>query len=506
MKALLAETKERLGPVHPAVGFVLDDLIGLRSDMIARFEGGLGLVNAELSDLHRDAATAMLGGWSSSLSGRLVAEQITTALVSSATRAVDMRDGCGERRNDVYATYLEAAAIDLAASGASLRQIGWLLGAARCAENAEQVESLMRARLQLARMTGSAQAQVQVLAELAVTQLSAGDRASASASYKEAFRLAAAHGIEGGYETGFLADNQSLAAKRTVSAHWQALKALGLDAELDLYVAQVLRHQIAERGFNSTYGASLVSSFVDVLEGSGRTTLADQYYTYIGHTYRSDSLKGAVSPLYMMSLFAAQRVNSERYDDALLILERGLKLAEGLGDKHFTAIMVAQLARAHTERGALDEGLSYARRGLVMIKQGGLDMTDVDLKEATKSLDQILTNAEREQSRLDNAVGGLAADLQRNLDPVCESKENPWEFPALPANLILSNPFIAEALLQHPVVARYIDCFDRRREEFSGPAVQPGDGVGDRISDVAVLLGLLEGTGEGRGAARLPLC
>ena len=359
----------------------------------------------------------------------------------------------------------------------------------------------MRARLQLARMTGSAQAQVQVLAELAVTQLSAGDRASASASYKEAFRLAAANGIEGGYETGFLADNEWLAAKRTVSAHWQALKELGLDAELDLYVAQVVRRQIAERAFESTYGASLVSSFVDVLEGSGRTTLADQYYTYIGHTYRSDSLKGAVSPLYMMALFASQRVDSERYDDALTILERGLKLAEGLGDKHFTAIMVAQLARAHTERGALDEGLTFARRGLVMIRQGGLDMTDVDLKEAAKNLDQIVTDAEREQSRLDNAVGGLAADLQRRLDPVCESTENPWAFPALPANPVLSNPFIAEALLQHPVVARYIDCFDRRREEFSGPAVQPGDGVGDRISDVALLLGLLEG--KERAAALL---
>ena len=90
LKALLVETKERLGPVDPAVGFVLDDVIRLRSDIIARFEGGLGFVNAELSDLHRDAATAMFGGWSSSLSGRLVAEHIATNLVSSATRAVDM--------------------------------------------------------------------------------------------------------------------------------------------------------------------------------------------------------------------------------------------------------------------------------------------------------------------------------------------------------------------------------------------------------------------------------
>ena len=491
LKVLLAETKERLGPVHPAVGFVLDDLIGLRSDMIARFEGGLGLVNAELSNLHRDAATAMLGGWSSSLSGRLVAEHIATDLVSSATRAVDMRDGCGERRNDVYVTYLEAAAIDRAASGGSLRQIGWLLGAARCAENAAQVESLMRARLQLARMTASAEAQTQVLAELAVTQLSAGDRASASASYKEAFRLAAAHGLEGGFEKGFLADNESFAAKRTAPAHWQALKEIGLDAELDLYVAQVMRRQIAERAFESTYGASLVSSFVDVLEGSGRTVLADQYYTYLGHTYRRDGMKGSVSPLYMMSLFAAQRVDSERYEAALPILERGLKLAEGLGDKHFTTILVAQLAHVHTERGALDEGLTFARRGLLMIRQGGLDVTDVDLREAAKNLDQMVTDAEREQSRLDNVVGGLAADLQRSLDPVCESTDSPWAFPALPANLMLSNPFIAEALLQHPVVARYIDCFDRGREEFSGPAVQPGDGVGDRISDVALLLGML---------------
>jgi CHAT domain-containing protein/peptidoglycan hydrolase-like protein with peptidoglycan-binding domain len=487
-KALLAQTRQRFGAAHPAVGFVLADYIGLRSDMIAR----LDLVNAELAARHRDAATAMFAGWSSTPSGRLVADHVVANIVSSVAKSLDWREGCAAQRDTAYAAYLEAAAIDHAASGASLRQIGWLLGAARCAENAEQAGTIMRARVQLARMTGRPEAQAQTLAELGAAQFSSGDRAGAASAYREAFRLAVAHGLAPSYEAGFLADWEVFAEKRTAPAHWQVLKELGLDAELDLYIAHVLRRQIADSGFESTYGASLVSSFVDVLEGSGRTALADQYYTYIGHSRRRDGMKGSVSPFAMMTMFTAQRIDSERYDAVLPMLERGLKLAEATGDRHFTVVLLAQLARAHTERGALDEGLNHARRGLVMIKQGGFDMTAYDVKKAVADLDTIVTSAEREQSRLDNAVGGLAVEIQGKLDAACEGTDKLWAFPALPANLVLSNPVIAQALLQHPVVARYIDCFDRGREAFSGPGVEPGDqSAGDRISDVVLLLTLL---------------
>ncbi len=491
-KALLAQTRDRLGTTHPAVGFVLEDYIQLRSDMIARFEGGLGLINAELSTRHGDAARVMLGGWSSSSSGRLVADHIAANIVSSVAKSLDWREGCAAHRSTAYAAYLKAAAIDHAASGASLRQIGWLLGAARCTENAEQAGTIMRARVELARMTGSGEAQAQALAELGAAQFSAGDRAGAASAYREAFRLAVLHGLAPSYETGFVADWEGFAEKRTAPAHWQVLNELGLGAELDLYIAHVLRRQIADGGFESTYGASLVSSFVDVLEGSGRTALADQYYTYIGHTRRRDDMKGPVSPLSIMTMFTAQRIDSERYDAVLPMLDRGLKRAEAMGDKHFTVVLLAQLARAHTERGALDEGLNHARRALVMIKQGGVDVTADDVKRAVADLETIVTSAEREQSRLDNAVGGLAVAIQGKLDAACEGTVTPWAFPALPANLMLSNPVIAQALLQHPVVARYIDCFDRGREAFSGPGVEPGDrSAGDRISDVVVLLALL---------------
>lgn len=488
-KALLAQTKDRLGAGHPAAGFVLDDIIVLRANMIARSKGGLAAINAELSALHRDAARAMLGGWSSSSSGRLAADHIVKNLVASAARMVDPMAGCGDRGKEASAIYLEAVAIDHAASGPLARQVGWLAAAAMCAENAEQAETIRRARLYLAGMSGSAEAQVQVLAEHAAAQLAEGDRAGAASAYREAFRLAAAHGIAVNFDSGFLGDGVWLFAKRTVSSHWEALKELGLNAELDLYIAQVLRRLIADNSFDSTYGASLISSFVYVLEGSGRTALADQYYTYLG---RHGADRGrAASPFAMLSLFAIQRIDSEQYDAALPMLERGLKLAEAMGDKHFTVVLVAQLARAHTERGALDEGLRYARRGLVAIREGGLDMTTHDLKDAAAKLGDILAAAEREQSRLDNAAGGLAAEIQGKLDAVCESTENIWDFPALPASLMLSNPAIAEAFLQHPVVARYIDCFDRRRGQFVDGSMQDG-GPRDRVSDVALLLGLLE--------------
>ena len=488
-RILLAETKARLGATHPAAGFVLVDLLSLRSDMIARFEGGLGIENAELSALHAEAATAMLGGWSLSPSGRLLADSIVANLISSAERSGRPGADCDERRTSSYA---RAVAIDHATSGATLRQIGWLLGLARCTEDAGTLEALMRARLSLARKTGSAEAEAQTLADLGATLFVAGERTGATAAYREAFRIAVAHGLTGGYDSGFLADNEWTATKRTAPLHWKVLKELGLDAELDLYIAEVLRRQIADRLFESTYGANVVSGFVDVLEGSGRMALADQYYTYIGHTYRGEGMKGSVSPLHMMTLFAAQRVDSERYDEALPILERGLKIAEGLGDRRFTIMMIAALARAHTERGALDEGLGFARRGLVMVKQTGLDGADPDLKAAAANLDRIVTDAEREQSRLDNAVGGLAADLQRSLAPVCAGKEDAWAFPALPAGRLLSNPAIAEAFLQHPVIVDYIDCFNRRLEAFAGPGVQPGDGTADRVADVALLFGLLK--------------
>ena len=491
-RTLLAQTKERFGTSHPAVGFVLDDVAELRAEIIARFDGGLGAVNLELSGLYREVAKAMLGGWSLTQSGRLVTDRLVANLNASGERALDWREGCKEHDRDVYAAYLEAAAISYATYGTRAGQADWLLRAARCAKDAGQAETVMRTRIQLARMTGSGEAQAQALAELAAMQFSAGDRAGATAAYKEAFRLASAYGLTAGYEEGFLSDDEWTLNRRTIAAHWQALKELGLNAELDLYIAQVLNRQIADRSFDSTYGASLVSSFSDVLEGSGRTNLADQYYTYLGHTYRRDGMKGSTSPLYMMSLFAAQRIDSERYEEALPMLERGLKLAEELGQRDFTLIMAAQLARAHTERGALDEGLTFARRGLVLLKQGGVDRTAYDVKAAIEHIDKIVANAEREQSRLDNAVSGLAKELQDKLDAVCESADKAWAFPALPVRQVLSNPVVTDTFLQHPVVASYIACFDRRREEFSDKAVQPGDGIGDRVSDVALLLGLLD--------------
>lgn len=490
-RALLAQTKGRFGGSHPAVGFVLDDVAELRAEIIARFEGGLGAFNLELSGLYREVAKAMLGGWSLTPSGRLVTDRLVANLNASGERALDWIEGCRELDRDVYAVYIEAAAISYAAHGARPRQAGLLLRAARCAEDPRQAEMVMRARIQLARMTGSGEVQAQSLAEFAAMQFSAGDKAGATAAYKEAFRLAIAYGLAAGYEEGFLSDDEWTSNKRTIAAHWQALRELDLTAELDLYIAQVLNRQIADRSFESTYGASLVSSFSDVLEGSGRTQLTDQYYTYLGHTYRRDSLKGSTSPLYMMSLFAAQRIDSERYDEALLILERGLKLAEQVGHRDFTLVMVAQLARAHTERGALDEGLAFARRGLVLLKQGDVDTSAFDVKAAIEAIDKIAANAEREQSRLDNAVSGLAKELQGKLDSICDSAENAWAFPPLPVRQILSNPVITDTFLQHPVAARYIECFDRRREEFSDKAVQPGDGIGDRVSDATLLLGLL---------------
>lgn len=499
--ALIAETKARFGLAHPAVGFVLDDFILLRLDMISRFEGGFNVVNAELSGLHREAAVALRAGWSSSPGGRLVADHLVADITSAIERTIDWRNGCGEHRGEAHAAYVEAAAIDHAASGPAPRQLGWLLRAARCAEDAGQAEAIMRARVQLARIIGSGEAEAQTLAELAAARFQVGDRAGAVAAYREVFRIAMARGLAVGYETGLLADEEWVAAKRTAPAHWQALKALDLSAELDFYIAHNVRRQIAERTFDSTYGASLVSSFVDVLEGSGRTALADDYYTYLGHTFRREGMRGSLSPLYMMSLFTAQRIDAERYEEVLPMLERSLKLAETLGDRHFTAVLVVQLARAHTERGALDEGLRFARKGLVMIRQGGLDGTAYDIKAAADTLEKIVTGAEREQSRLDNAVGGLAAELQGKLEPVCAGTEKSWSFPALPANLMLSNPVIAGAFLQHPVVARYIECFDRLRGEFLDTWVEPGDGgPGDRISDVALLLGLL---GEREKAAAL---
>lgn len=491
-RALLARTKERFGPSHPAVGFVLDDVAELRADIIARFDGGLGAVNLELSGLYREVAETMLGGWSLTPRGRLVADRLVANLNASGERALDWREGCKGHDRDVYAVYLKAAAISYATYGARSGQAGWLLRAARCAQDSRQAETVMYTRILLARMTGSGEAQAQALAELAAVQFSAGDRAGAAAAYREAFRLASTYGLAAGYEEGFLSDDEWTLNKRTIAAHWQALKELGLNAELDLYIAQVLERQIADRSFSSTYGASLVSSFSDVLEGSGRTVLTDQYYTYLGHTYPRDAAKGSASPLYMMSLFATQRIDSERYDAAIPMLERGLKLAEELGHRDFTLVMVAQLARAHTERGALDEGLAFARRGLVLLKQDGVDRTAYDVKAAVADIDKIMANAEREQSRLDNAVSGLAKELQDKLDAVCESAENVWAFPALPVRQVLSNPVVTDTFLQHSVVARYISCFDRRREEFSGKAVQPDDGIGDRISDVTLLLGLLD--------------
>lgn len=491
-RALLAETEARLGGSHPAVGFVLDDVAELRAEIIARFEGGLGEVNLELSGLYRDVAKTMLRGWSLTPSGRLVADRLVANLGASGERALDWREGCKGHDREVYAAYREAAAISYATYGARVGQAGWLLRAARCAQDTAQAEMVMRARIELARMTGNGEAQAQTLAEFAALQLASGDKTGATAAYKEAFRLASAYGLAAGYEEGFLSDDEWTSNRRTVAAHWQALKQLGLIAELDLYIAQVLSRQITQRSFDSTYGASLVSSFSDVLEASGRTVLTDQYYTYLGHTYRRDSLKGSVSPLYMLSLFAAQRLDSERYDEALVMLERGLKLAEELGHKDFTFILVAQVARAHTERGALDEGLIFARRGLVLLKQGGIDRTAYDVMEAMQSLEKIVASAEQEQSRLDNAVGGLALELQGKLDAICEGAKNAWAFPALPVRQMLSNPVVTETFLQHPVVARYIACFDRRLEEFSDIAVQPGDGIGDRVSDVMLLLGLLD--------------
>lgn len=491
-KLLLGETRGRLGSHHPAVGFILNDMVQLRADVIARFEGGLGLVNTELSALHRDAAMAMLDGWSSAAAGQVVAEQIAMNLISSATRAAEMRERCGEHGSEVFEAYRVAAAIDYAASGPALRQIGWLRGAARCAQGAESAKAVTLARIHHARLTGRGEAQAQVLAELAAAQFSVGDRVGAAASYREAFRIAASYGLAADYETGFLSDEEWTAKERSITPHWQALNDLGLDAELDLYIAQIIQHQIAERSFDSTYGASLVSSFVDVLEGSGRIELADQYYTYLGNTFRGDGMKGVSSPLYMLSLFATQRVDSERYDEALPMLERGLKLAEGLGHKDFILVMTALLARTHTERGALDEGLTFARRGMVLVKQGDVDTAAYDVKEAIGKLDKILSDAEREQKRLDNAVGGLAAELQGKLDAVCDQNGEAWAFPELPFSQVLSDAVTTETFLQHPVVGHYIECFDQRREDFSGPGVQPGDGLGDRISDVAMLLGLLK--------------
>jgi CHAT domain-containing protein/tetratricopeptide (TPR) repeat protein len=487
-RTLLAKTEARLGAAHPAVGFILVDLLSLLDDMNARFEGGGGVGYTELGASHEAAAAAMLAGWSLSPSGKTLTDNILARLTIAAQRADGSTAGCDERRKSAY---VKAAAIDHATSGATLRQIGWLIGLARCTKDAGTVEAIMRARLFLARKTGSAEAVAQTLVDLGAALFAAGERTDARAAYREAFRVATVHRLTGGYVSGFLADTEWTSTKRTTPSHWTVLMELGLDAELDLYIAEVLRRQIADRLFESTHGANVVSSFVDVLEGSGRTALADQYYTYIGHTYRREGMKGSVSPLYMMTLFAAQRLDSERYEEALPILERGLKIAEGLGDRRFTIMMIAALARAHTERGALDEGLGFARRGLVMVKQTGLDGADPDLKAAAKNLNQIVTDAEREQSRLDNAVGGLAADLQRSLKPVCDGKET-WAFPPLPAGRLLSNPAIAEAFLQHPVVVDYIDCFNRRLEAFAGPGVQPGEGAADRVADVALLFGLLK--------------
>ena len=492
---VLAATKAQYGAEHPTVAFVLASISDFRLYLRAYVQKDPAADRVDMASLYEEGAAAMRRASIKSPRKADVLDHLTYFLGSFVREAKSENDPVavcsdGIPIAEVREAHREIAALQYASAGPSHDVIARLLSVAACADTDRQKLDLMRLRVHVARQLGDPKEITAALADVAVTQYLAGDRQEAVGTFREAYRIAA---LTSTADPSWVEALSGTPGLHTDTETWRVLRDLGLDAELRFYVARRLEGMLASHGdwylagANPLQAAVQVYDFSEVLNASGLKELADQFYAFPWCSYKIDQEYANPSPVFCMSLYGEHRINAEDYDAAIAILNVALTAAERDGDRPNTAIVLSQLARAHDARGELDQGLDFARRALAMVKSDGLDPHQFRLE----GLEQIVANAELEGGRRDKVAEKLAADLAEGAAAVCEKGEDPTRFPAVPAEILLTDQVIAEEFLASNAVQHFVDCFNAKRNALIG-LTKPWDPnlLDTAVSDVLLVLGL----------------
>lgn len=481
--ALLADSKSRYGENHPATGFVLESFAEYSLHMRAYASRDWRQSQVERAELYRQIAQAWMQASMSGAQREPVALHTMSAWLGFSRDATSNDPGlkCSGMipKDEVREAYRMVAAIDHAIKGLRLEQLGWLNAAAECIEDHDLYLEYMTARVGHAYDLFDRQAIARTVSDLARAYFLVDDVDNAKSAYREVFRIHVRDLADDNVQSMLVAD---LFGNSSPPDHIDILNELGLDAELDYYLAGIVQDYLKNTDFTTRIGFELARGVSRVLEKTGRTDLADQYYSYLDQqdTYALD----------LMTRFGRAWVDSERYEDGERILERALSLAEAGGDQSQAALILTQLARLHEETGDLETGLAFARRALQLVKAENVSLQPFEIDE----LNRLVTLAEREQGSLDRVAENLARDLHSRLAEVCETSENRYAIIGhFPTRILLTDPVIADTFLGQPVVRDYVECFIRLRGELPGYSPQQAAFLPSAsIGDVLLLLGLMD--------------
>jgi CHAT domain-containing protein/tetratricopeptide (TPR) repeat protein len=476
--ALLADAKSRYGENHPAVAVVLENFAEFSLQMKAYASQDWQQSNVERAALYRQIAEAWMQASLSGEQKNTVGEHTMSAWLAFGREAIgdDLRVECSEAvpKSEVAEAYRTVAAIDHTLNGPRLEQLGWLNAAAACIEDHDDYLEYMKVRVTVAHSLSEPQAIARTVSDLARAYFLVGEPEKARSAYREAFRVHIQNAANDGIDTTFVTD---VFGNVQQPSHITILGQLGLNAELDYYLAGIVQDYLDNSDFATRIGADFARGVSRVLEKAGRTELADQYYAYLG------------APLDLMVRFGKAWLDSDRYDDGQLILERALQLAETRGERRTMAAVLPLLARMYEETGDLESGVQFARRALLMAKSGGVELHSTEID----ALNRLVRLAEQEQGNLDRVAENLASDLEDRLAKVCETGENPFAVVGyFPTRILLTDPVIADTFLGQPAVREYIECFNRLRGGLPGYGRQKATVIAsESIGDILLLLGLL---------------
>lgn len=462
------------GGEHPRLALVLLDI---------------AYANGYLAPLNADAQNA-IGDWRENIRSTY---RRATDLLSRAksqdpaiAKLIDQHmvwsglQGWGECTVHDDSSVRSAIAAHQRINGIDAAQLGWMARLARCQTDVSKRLELSLASVGAAFELRQARPQVQMLVELGRSQFLAGHKPAARATFREAFS------IHHQYVAATKPDMDFIEYGRRVDTETSAmLRDLGLDAELDLYLARVIELQIKNDYISNNAGRSWVIAFSDILEASGRADLANDYYTFLG------GIETVPSPVGFMVSVADYNLDQENIGVALRILERALPIANELDKPGEKFAVLASLARAHHERGDFDNALKSGRAAMLMIKSG-LNPGQEN-KWKFESLQSVIVSAEAEQGDRDAHALAMAQDIETKLREACRSGGNLRAFPVLPRTQLLEDPILMRSFLKTDAPSRAIDCFRKNVKRIEG-VFTPGEVAMSAkvIEDVIFILALAD--------------
>jgi len=453
---------------------------------------------AAVADLWRQTATEFYKAARGSPFDPDLADHLGFALIREAqarTRG-DANAVCSGRPGDdaISGIWLEAVGVDLALRKPRLPVLAWLREAALCTGDAGQRLAIMKERARLAGTLGNRAGVDAVFADLGLTAMVAGDADLARQAYRRAFAAHRAGNPRDEAELEFLVD---LPPESRAPTHIAALRQLALDPELDYVLARRLANYIAEWDLDSTVGQGFALALVIELEEARRVELSDDFHGYLLTLYGGGFDKRPSNRNLLMSIYAQQMLDIERYDLAEGLLRRALARA-GQDDPANGAVILIQLARLEDERGNLAQGLFQARAALREIRAGGIELADYELEP----LRAILTRAEQEQGRRDRAARQIASDLARELPEACVLGGNAYGLTsAFPIARLLADADLADAFLREAAAADYARCVGENLVRLPGVESPFGDSFPtDAVAHGLYILGRM---GERESAERI---